>query len=319
MNLPSVIDWAVDGIISLFSGAIRSRVESAFADVIRDEVPPVVDGFLSSLSFGTSVQIPAPISLALGIDTRLGSVVFAPGGGNLGFDTTIFTGGAITPEPLGGILRESVTPASLAGRGELVVGLSYDLLNQALYSIWYGGGLNLDITDFVGNTGQISGVNASANALLPLVIGTSGNASYPLTLSMGDLELSLDISGIQGLPPIAVTIYASAIAEARVIVNAAGELEVEIAPSPRVVLDFATPLDSTIDLPQLVSELDVLFMDLIPLLFSDAIQGVPIPTLDLSNIAGGILPPGIRLGLGSPTVEAQQSYLVLGGNVVSLP
>jgi hypothetical protein len=318
LNLPSVIDWAVDGIISLFSGAIADRVESAFASVIRDEVPPVVDDFLSSFSFGTSIALPAPISLSLGINTRLGSLSFAPGGGNLGFDTTIYTAGALTPEPIGGILQENVTPASLSGRGELVVGLSFDLINQALYSLWYGGGLSLDLADFVGN-GQIVGVTASANALLPMVISLSGNASYPLELSIGDLELAVDLNGVQGLPPLAATIYASAVAQARVLVSPSGEISFEIAPTPRVVIDFATPLDSTIDLSELVTELDTLFMDLIPVLFNEGIAGVPIPTLDLSNLAGGVLPAGIRLGLGNPSAEVQSSYLVLGGSIVAVP
>ncbi len=318
LNLPSVIDWAVDGIISLFSGAISSRIETAFANVIRDQVPPLVDDFLSSLSFGTSVQIPAPISVSLGINTHLGSLAFAPGGGNLGFDTTIYTSGVLNPEPLGGILQESVTAAGLAGRGDLVVGLAYDLLNQALYSVWYGGGLSIDLADFVGN-GQIMGVTASADALLPLVLSPSGNAAYPLQLALGDFELALDLSGVAGFPPIAATIYASAVAEARVFVNAAGEIEFEVAPGPRVVLDFATPIDDTIDLPQLVSELETLFAQLIPELFSEGIQGVPIPTLDLSSLAGGVLPAGIRLGLGNPQAEVQPSYLILGGALVAVP
>jgi hypothetical protein len=318
LNLPSVIDWAVDGIISLFAGAIADRVESALATVIRNEVPPVVDDFLSSLSFGTSIQLPAPISISLGIDTRLGSAAFAPGGGNLGFDTTIYSSGVLTPEPLGGILQESVTAAALSGRGELVVGLAYDLLNQALYSMWYGGGLALDLTDFVG-AGQVQGVNASGNAMLPLVLAPGGNAAYPVELAVGDFELSVDLAGVPGLPPIAATIYASVIAEARVSINASGELELEMAPSPRVVLDFATGLDPTIDLPALVAELEVMLGQLIPELFNQGIQGVPIPTLDLSSLAGTILPSGIRLGLGNPQVEVQASYLVLGGNVVQVP
>jgi hypothetical protein len=319
LDLPSIIDWAVDGIISLFSGAIRSRVESALADVIQDEVPPLVDDFLSSLTFGTSVQIPAPISLSLGINARLGSIAFAPGGGNLGFDTSLFATGALSPEPLGGILQEFVVPAALDGRGELAVGLSYDLVNQALYSIWYGGGLSLDIADFVGSGQQISGVTAAANGLLPLVIAPGTDPSYPLELALGDLELAVDVQGVQGLPPIAATIYASAIAQARVSVNASGDLEFELAPSARVALDFATTLDDTIDLPMLVTELETLFMQLLPMLFNEGIGGVPIPTLDLSSLAGTVLPSGIRLGLGNPQTEVQASYLVLGGRVVAVP
>lgn len=319
MNLPSVIDWAVDGIISLFSGAIRNRVQDALADVIHDEVPPVVDDFLSSLTFGTSVQLPSPISLSLGINTRLGSASFAPGGGNIGFATTIYSSGAITPEPIGGILQESVTPAALSGRGELVVGLSYDLLNQALYSIWYGGGLDLDLTDFAGGGQQVVDVTASGSAMLPPVISPSGNSSYPIELAIGDLEMNLDLQGVQGLPPIAATIYASAVARARVSVNSSGELVFELAPNPEVVLDFATPLENTIDLPSLVSELETLLQQLIPELFNEAIQGVPIPTLDLSSLAGSVLPSGIELGLGNPQTEVQSSYLVLGGYVRQLP
>ena len=51
LSLPAVIDWAIDGIINLFRGSISSRLESAFRDVIRQQVPRVIEDFLWSAEF----------------------------------------------------------------------------------------------------------------------------------------------------------------------------------------------------------------------------------------------------------------------------
>jgi hypothetical protein len=323
LNLPSVIDWAVDGILDLFEGAIADELEDALATVIRDEIPGVVDDFLSSVDFGTSVALPAPISISLGIGTRLGSLAFTSSGGTLGFDTTVFATGTIFPEPLGGIQQESRAAASLSNRGALVVGLSYDLINQALYSIWYGGGLALDLNQFIpgqlNSGGQMLNVTANAEAMLPPVLSPSGDPAFPIELAIGDLKVDASIDGFANLPPIAATIYATMIAKASVSISPAGVVSFALAPSPRVALDFTTPLADVLDLTAFIAQLEQTFAQLLPVLFNQAIQGIPIPTLDLSGLAGNILPAGIRLGLGAPTAEVQSSYLVLGGNLVPVP
>lgn len=323
LNLPSIIDWAVDGILSLFSGAIADEVESALADTLQSEVPGLVDDFLSGVELGTSVQLPAPISLNLGIGARLGALTFSTAGGTLAFDTTVYAQGAITPEPPGGILRESVTAPSLGNRGSFVVALAYDLVNQALYSIWYGGAFNLDLTQFL--SGQVpagggnANVTATTRALLPPVVGRSGDPNFPLELMIGDLQIDAAFDGLPGgLPPIAATIYATAFAKARVSVNAQGQLTFELAPNPEVVLDFTSPLDA-IDLQAFITDLETGLAQYLPVLFTQAVQGIPIPTVDLSSLAGSVLPAGIRLGLGSPVAESQTSYLVLGGSLVPVP
>lgn len=323
LNLPSIIDWAVDGILSLFSGVISDEVEDALADTLQAEVPGLVDDFLTGVELGTSVQLPAPISLNLGIGARLGSLSFSSSGGTLGFDATVYAQGTISPEPLGGILRESITAPNLTNRGSFVVAMSYDLVNQALYSIWYGGAFNLDLTQFlsgqVPSGGGNANVSATTRALLPPVVGRSGDPNFPLQLMIGDLQIDANFSGLPGgLPPLAATIYATAFAKARVNVNGQGQITFELAPNPEVVLDFTSPLDA-IDLQAFITDLETAMAQYLPTLFNQAIQGIPIPTLDLSSLAGSVLPAGIRLGLGSPVAESQTSYVVLGGALVPVP
>jgi hypothetical protein len=324
LALPSVIDWAIDGIINLFSGAIANQLESAFGSVIRTEIPPVVEDFLESIEIGTGFNLPAPLSLRLSVGSRLGMLAFEPGGGELGLDTTLYATGAISPEPVGGILQEQQILPTFGTTRPFGVGLGYDLINQALYSLWYGGGLAFDLSDSLfpssqPNGGQMLQTEARIEALLPPVIGPSGDPAYPLELSVGDLRFDVDLSGLQGLPPIQATIFASATIHARITVDAAGALLLEVGPNPSFALDFTTPLDGVLDLAAFVDQLEATLGSLVPLIVGQVIQGIPLPTIDLSGIAGGVLPPGIVLGLGSPQVRYGSSYVLLEGSIVQRP
>jgi hypothetical protein len=324
LNLPSIIDWAVDGIINLFAGAIANRLESAFGDVIRDEIPRVIKGFLESIELGTSFALPAPLSLSLGVNARLGMLSFDSDGGDLGNDTTIYAAGALSPEPAGGILQEVQTIPQFGSARALGVALGYDLVNQALYSLWYGGGLRFDLDEAFFpaqqmNGGQMINAQASLEALLPPVLAPSGDPSWPVEVQVGDLKLDVDLQGISGLPPIQATIYAAAFLQANVGVNAAGEVILGLGPNSEIYLDFATQLDGIIDLAAFSEQLSITLETLLPQLVGQVLRGIPLPTLDLSSIAGGYLPPNIRLRIGNATTRFHPSYVILEGDLVQVP
>jgi hypothetical protein len=324
LDLPGIIDWAVDGIINLFSGAIASRLESALRTTIRNEVPPVVRDFLDSISIATAIPLPSPINITLDVNTRLGSANFLFGGGNIGLDATIYTTGAMSPEPLGGILQDSftrITPGS--GARPFGVGLSYDLINQALYSIWYGGALSLDLAQFIpgdfNSNGNMAHVEAVASALLPPVLGPSSDPQYPVELMLGDFEIDVQISGIPSFPMINATLYATAFAPANATIDAQGQLVFTLSPTPRVAIDFVTPLAGMLDVQAFVTQMEATLQQFIPQIFNQVVRGIPIPTFDLSAIAGGFLPPGIVLGLGNAQTSYHPSYLMLEGDLVQVP
>ncbi|MCK6545008.1 hypothetical protein L6R52_04015 [Myxococcota bacterium] len=316
LDLPSIIDWAVDGIISLFTGMIADALEDALRDAIRDQIPPVVRDFLASLSLGTGFDLPDPLNLHVDLASSLGSVDFRTGGGTIGFDTTIYTTGTIVPEPVGGILQESSVPPSFDASRPLGAALAFDLLNQALYSAWYGGALDLDLSSFLPPQSGSVTLEASAQGLLPPVIAPSGDPSWPIELQVGDLQLDVVVSGLADLPEIALTIYATAYAPASVSVTAAGELAFAIGPQPRLALDLSGGVDGLVDANVIAPQLAATIEHLLPVLLNQALQGIPIPSFDLSSMAGGYLPPGIVLGLGNVQSSVQSSYLVLEGVVV---
>lgn len=316
LDLPSIIDWAVDGIISLFTGMIADSLEDALRDAIRDQIPPVVRDFLGSLSLGTGFDLPAPLGLHVDLASSLGSVDFRTGGGTIGFDTTIYTTGTISPEPQGGILQESQVPAAFDASRPLGAALAFDLLNQALYSAWYGGALDLDLSSFLPPQSGTLTLEATARGLLPPVLAPSGDPSWPLELQLGDLQLDVIVSGLADLPEISLTIYATAFAPASVSVDASGALTFAIGPAPTLALDLSGGIDGLVDANAIAPQLAATIEHLLPVLLNQALQGIPIPSFDLSSMAGGYLPPGIVLGLGNVQSSVQSSYLVLEGVVV---
>lgn len=324
LDLPAIIDWAVDGIINLFRGAISNQLESAFSNVIRDQIPPVVEGFLESIELGTGFNLPAPVSLRLNVNTVLGSSRFNTQGGDLGMDTTIFTTGAITPEPVGGIMQESVSTPTFSSTRPLGVGLAYDLVNQALYSLWYGGGLDIDIgeeflPEQISNGGSMLTIDAHATALLPPVIKPTGSSTWPVQLQIGDLKLDLTIENVPQIGTINATVYAAAFVDANIVMNNRNELELTLKPNPRIAFDFMTPLDGILDLTAFIDQLEATVGLLLPQLVGQVLQGIPIPNFDLSNLSGGFLPPGIVLGLGNAQTRFHPNYVLLEGNIVDLP
>jgi len=321
LNLPGIIDWAVDGIINLFSGAISSELESAFGDVIASEVPPVIEQFLESVEIATGFNLPAPLNLQLGVSARLGSLAFSSGGGTTGQDTTIYTTGTISPEPPGGILQEQRQSASFDPSRALGVGIAYDLANQALYSLWYGGGIHFDLDQSLFPNQMGNGVQAQAavEALLPPVVRPSGDTAYPLELQAGDLKLDVDLSGVPNFPTIRAVVHATVFAKASATIDAAGEIQLALGPNPQISLDFITPLDGVIDLVSFATTLENMLSTLLPQLVGQVLRGIPLPNFDLSSMAGNYLPPGIVLGLGQPALRVQASYLVLEGNVRRVP
>lgn len=324
LNLPSIIDWAVDGIINLFSGAIANSLEDAFGDVIGSEIPPVVEGFLESMELATGFTLPAPLALRLDVNTRLGMLAFDPSGGDLGQDATIYATGAITPEPVGGILQETTNIPSFGTQRSLAVALGYDLLNQALYSVWYGGALSIDLDETLfpsqqPNGSQMMRAEASASALLPPVLAPSGDPQWPVEVQLGDVQLDVDLDGVPGFPTIRAVVYASLFARASVTIDASGQLQLALAPNPRIALDIATPLDGIIDMVAFGDQLETTISGLAPLLIGQVLRGIPLPTFDLSSMAGGYLPPGIVLGLGNAAARFHPSYVILEGSLVQVP
>jgi hypothetical protein len=322
LDLPSIIDWAIDGIINLFSGAISDRLEDALSSVIRSNVPPVVDDFLSAIALGTQIALPPPVALNLGVDARLGMLAFATGRGELGFDATVYSTGMISPEPLGGILQDTRPWPGFSGSRAFGVGISYDLINQALYSTWYGGGLDLDLAQFIpgafDNNGNPANVQATAHAMLPPVLRPTNDPQWPVELQVGDLELTVVLSGIPNFPPINATIYASVFAQASATVNAQGQLALMLAPNPYIALDFTSNLPG-VDLAAFVTSLEQTMGQFIPQMFNQVVGGIPIPSFDLSAMAGNYLPPGIVLGIGNAGTAFHSSYLVLEGDIVQVP
>lgn len=321
LNLPSIIDWAVDGIINLFRGTITNQLQSAFRDVIRQEVPGVIEDFLNALDLSTGFDLPAPLSTRLSISTGLGTLAFDPGGGLLGLSTAVYATPARSPEPRGGILQETHSLPSFNASRSFGVALAYDLLNQALYSAWYGGALNLDLDDFVsgGLGGQGVTVTAVADPLLPPVVRPSGNTSYPVEIQLGDLGIDLSVTGIPNLPDIQSTIYAYAVLQANVTISPSGALQLAIAPNPTIALDVQSSLDAVVDPVILRDTLETIINAYLPQVVGNVIGGIPLPTIDLSSVAGGFLPPNIVLGLGNAQTRFHATYLVLEGDLVPVP
>jgi hypothetical protein len=319
IDLPSIISWAVNGILNLFDGVISDKIDSAFAGVLQDKIPPLLQGFLQGINLSTGFSLPAPFNLSIDLDTGLGTVAFDTGGGAIGLDATLYTpNGVVNPEPVGGILQEQHQWPAFDTSKMFGIALSYDLLNQALYSIWYGGALNIDLTQFMNNNPPamgMTGLTATLNGMAPPVLKPTSNGNYPFELQVGDLKLHLTVQNVPALGTVDLVAYASAFLDADVTIDQNNLIQLQVANNARISLEFDTPFDGFLDTGSLAMAIGPALQSFLPILVGQVLHGIPIPTINLSNLAGSYLPPGIVLGIQNGQTTYDTSYLLVEGNI----
>ncbi len=318
----SGFNLSCSGLLGLFCGLLEGLIEDAInaaldafeaqiATMLRNELmarmPPMVEDFLNSFALNTGFDIPPPVNMTLNLSSGLDRVVFSgpegTGWGELGLYTQVYPsarGGGIPATARGGIRKDGALPTFSATAYDFGMGLKDDLINQMLWALWYGGGLDLpDVTSMLGGTG-VEGVNMAFYAGLPPVImpGCAPNAQVPscsgeqIDIGFGDVfvdasvDLGMLLSGTPGAV-INVGMYLTMIAGASIDIDpTVNELLVAVSPDPLIYVQVVT-----IDDPGYQALMSDLFSRLLaivaPNLVASVLGSFPIPEFDLA----GIVPP----------------------------
>lgn len=325
--LGSLFDWLIDWLVGSFTG----QIEKAFEDQLGDLVSGTIADLLSSLAIDQAIEVPPllgtgdPVTLQIG--TQIGTLQFTGEGGLVGMDANITTTKKTAQQPLGSIARANCGKPKqeffeLDKTQEIGLAIHDDLINQALFSVWYGALLDGPVgEDLLGSIGDLEAQGVKDLKLKTLLFGapllTSCNPGQQLKAQIPDayLDLSLSFAGV----PLDLGIFVSVEIEASLVLteNATEKLiGVELG---GITLFNIEIVSINPGWEEAIPDLEQLFKDQLLGGLADGLGGqdlgaFPIPEIDLSTLDPSI-PPGTTLNLILNDLVRDAGYTSINGEV----
>lgn len=303
--LDPVLNWAVTGLSDLLAPLV-SEAATALVQTLIDVLALDLDLPLPQLP-GAS----APVSLHF--SARASSVYMDPQGGQFGLAAGLSADKVVDRDPLGSILRDGCRgsdPETLAFDPATPMAAAFllDFVNEALFSLWWGGGINLELD--LGALG-VAGANGvvALDFLLPPILYDCTDGGHT-ELAIGDLYLELNGSalgfsgGIKAWASLRLGAELTASGDAIGLhVVGTPEIELEIVEVTGALANFETLIPALIEdqlIPLIVDGID------------SALGAIPIPEIDLGGLLPGI-PPGTAIRIGDLRAGAEHGYVLVGG------
>tara|TARA_B100000029_G_C17596700_1_gene964397 strand:- start:1785 stop:4052 length:2268 start_codon:yes stop_codon:yes gene_type:complete len=319
------VDWgmldfmggALDGIANFIIDRFEGTLAEKLSDVISYQVIPIIEDFLGQFSVDTDLPLLPMLDVDLSIISAFDYVEFSgpegAGHGTLGLATQVYPssqGFSVPAGSKGSIKRGGELPTFSSNGYTFGVGLSDDLINQLLWALWYGGGL--DIPDATGLLGQnFPDLELAVRANAPPVL-MPGDDEHEIYVGVGDVF----VDAVATIPPFGLLdagLYASVIVPGRIDVDpttntlmftVTGDVDVQIELTALEKLDAFGDLQAYFE--------GVLAL-LTPNLLQSSIGLVPLPVFDVGGLLG--IPTNVVWGLDNPLVTRLPDYTRFTGNV----
>jgi hypothetical protein len=208
--------------------------------------------------------------------------------------TQIYAQGADDTRAGGAIRRLAEPPPFGPGAFTFGLALSDDALNQLLWALWYGGGLEVDSADLQPLLGdaRLAGVELSLSGLLPPVV-MPGRHGRDLDVGLGDLHVRarVDLGQLLSPPPDAAAVveldaYVSLVAACELDLDpTTNELAIHVGSQPDVYVQIVESDDPSrqADLSDVLARA---LQALLPGMLDATLRTFPLPSLDLGSITG---------------------------------
>ena len=288
---------------SLFESKILAGIQNA----ITTQVPPIVAAAIAGIR--GNIHVP---SLPGAQGTGGGTLAYAPNAVTV--TPTEILASVLTTYP-GAPMLTSGQPFAFPGISPAGVGIEYDTLNQALYSLWKTHGLNTSLSSSeiskLGNSQQIN--VAFGDPGLPPVVSASppGGATTQVRVGIGQLPVTLYVQSASLTAKVDAVL--GVIADVNVTTTSTG-----VMGTLAKMTTFRVDMQSTVDLDDTAaatglttSGLVALFQSLVG---SSAVHvgqwtaTLQLPVIDLSS--SGV---PVKMRLASPEIATFQQGVVLSG------
>lgn len=334
IHIDGLLGTLLDGIINLIVDAFRKTLTDTLVNQVSTIVNETLSNLLNKLVIDQSFEIPAlpgGTARSIQLNVKPSTLGVRAEGIDVALDGTISAAKGITHNPLGSIGRASCLqknpppPAfKLPWDQEVVIGAFDDLLNQALFAVWYGGSLNLKITSAdLGSTDLVQYGVEDLKADLDFYeapILTDCTETGSLQAQVGDLYVWADLVFLDN--PLQLGLFVQAAAEASLYLTT-GEtgktaIAVRLDDIPILDIEIVSINQDFVDATEITKE------DLMEILkgqlLDKALEGVigkelvafELPSIDMSSLSPS-LPQGLSIEIGLKELSRKLGYTIIKG------
>ena len=329
----ALLGWLIDILVDNFKSDIEKAVEQQLGDLVNN----TIEDLFAKFEINQTFEIPPLIgnqSANIGVLVRPQDLTVMARGMKLSMEGSIYAPRGVSHDVLGSISRAnclSMTPSSfsLPERSEVEFAAFDDLINEALFSVWWSGTLNMTIgkdllQDVDLSQYGVSDLNVALDFYLPPIL-TDCNQAGNLQAQVGDLYADVTLK-FNGIPMrVGVFVYAIASVELSAVPNPNGGNDIAITLLGIDMLEFdfvsimACPEDQPCqDMSSLKDVLEKLIKEnLLPSLLQDYVGKTlftfEIPTIDLSTLDPSL--PSVELRLAIERLYRDQGFTVVRGHL----
>lgn len=324
INTDEVKVEAFSGVFSFLNKTLTNKVKdllkTKMEGILKTLLPGPVSSLITGFKLDQSFALPALLGgKTLKLDSKLDWLAFDEDGGTLGLAAAVTSTKDIPDAKLGTPMRSQTPPKWDSSGFAFGVALSYNTLNQVLTAAWNSGALKQDVSDLLKDVQlPIPGKNLQVqiDAQLPPVVQPGEDASK-VVVGLGDVKLRLSLEKEDG-KTLAVDAHASAIIGATLGLSDKNEISVSLDADPKSLVVHIDKIEGLGDFPP--SEMSAILKSFMPkitaLLSSDIIKNIPIPSIDLSTLAGQFgIPPGTNLTLQNGAFSLQGDFVQVTGDL----
>ncbi len=321
-------NWIIDFFEEDFAGMIEDEFESALAGQLSDLVEGAVADLALEPEFDVPALLPGMTPVTLQMKSKFSTISLTPAGSDIGLAAAVMPDPTKTPPRAirgalgrGACLGTDSAKPVMPHTSEMGLLAKDDFLNEALYAIWASNALVVPVgPELLGDvdlsTYGVTNLALTVSFMLPPII-TACNVDDKMFFEAGDIQVnaSMKLFG----QPVAMTMYASLMAEARIVL-VAGETGTEVG------IQIETPLFIDIEVAQIdgglvgaedtISQLirGVALPMVLDMLSGDTLASFELPSIDLASLADGI-PPGSVIQIDMKSVERAHGATVVLGDV----
>lgn len=334
--------WLVNWIIDSYTPTIQDMIN----DMMKDQLETIMGGLMEALAMNMQFEVPNPLdptapAVELSLVSTLQKLTFDQDGVEVHADAAILGAKNINKNPLGSIGRASClkwTPEEfLFTKWEeyALIAFHDDLINEILFSAWYSGLLDLylPLEDFMdmGSIGDlgfgdledfgIGDIAVRTEFFLPPII-TSCNLGEDLfemlQFQIGDLYVELTMKMLS--EPVTVGMFVSMAAEAEIeLVDGpnGSELTMGIGEIDPMVAQITYISDNLAGAEGFMSMIiqGLVLPTLLDSLANNSLASIPLPEINLSELAPGYLPGGIVWKFVVDSFFRELGYTVMKAHV----